>query len=461
MVQPCGLASQFSLKADGSRKLKHRLTHDLSYQVDPVGKVSVNSRVDMDQYPEMVFGWCLPRIIHFIVALRIAFPTKRILIAKYDFSDAYRRIAHSASAAVQSIIVWAGIAFLALRLSFGGSPNPPTWCSFSEMVTDLSNEIPLDEAAAAGLRSPGQPRTPVPTLVEDDVPIALGRSLAVGIPTSVTARTDSFIDDLIRVFLDMVENRRLQPHAMPLAVHVSNRPHAGEDEPITRRENLSGSKLEAEGLAEIQIVLGWELDTRRLLLKLTIDKFVAWTCDLSTVIQAGRATLAELHTLVGRLNHASYVIPLARHFLGRLRQRLHISQSANQHLSFSQEEMADLHLWTRFLLSARRGISLNNLTLRQPSQIGLSDSCPFGMGGFTWTGRAWRLRVPSDCLLHGVSEANNVLEFLAMAITIWLVIIDCGERGLREESILALGDNTSAIGWFFRSSRLDPSSPYY
>jgi hypothetical protein len=52
-------------------------------------------------------------------------------------------IAHSASAAVQSVIVVAGIAYIELRLTFEGSPNPPTWCAFSEMVTDLSNEIPL------------------------------------------------------------------------------------------------------------------------------------------------------------------------------------------------------------------------------------------------------------------------------------------------------------------------------
>jgi hypothetical protein len=155
--------------------------------------------------------------------------------------------------------------------------------------------------------------------------------------------------------------------------------------------------------------------------------------------------MAELQTLVGRLNHASYIIPLARHFLRRLRQRLHINQSARQHMSFSKEELADLLLWTKFLLSARNGISLNNLTLRRPSQIGLSDSCPFGMGGFTWTGRAWRLRIPETCLLHGVSEANNVLEFLAMALTIWLVIIECRDKGVRQESILSLGDNTSAI----------------
>ena len=73
LVQPCGLASQFALKADGSRVEKHRLTHDLSYEITGKG-ISVNNQVDMSQYPEVIFGWCLPRIIHFVVALRLARP---------------------------------------------------------------------------------------------------------------------------------------------------------------------------------------------------------------------------------------------------------------------------------------------------------------------------------------------------------------------------------------------------
>ena len=96
----------------------------------------------MGQYPEMIYGWCLTRVIHYIVALRLKYPSERILIAKYDFSDAYRRIVHSGKAAAQSVIISGDVAYIALRLSFGGSPNPPSWCSLSEMVTDLSNELP-------------------------------------------------------------------------------------------------------------------------------------------------------------------------------------------------------------------------------------------------------------------------------------------------------------------------------
>jgi hypothetical protein len=85
--------------------------------------------------------------------------------------------------------------------------------------------------------------------------------------------------------LDTAANRNSQPHAVPLAVFVANRPHAGDDEPVPRRENLSGPKLEAEGTpAEVQIVLGWEMNTRALLVLLPFDKFVAWTSDISDTI---------------------------------------------------------------------------------------------------------------------------------------------------------------------------------
>jgi hypothetical protein len=139
MVQPAGVVKQFSLREDGVRFLKRRLTQDLSFPLTFPG-ASVNNRIDMEAYVEMIYGWCLTRLIHFIVALRLAHPTTLIFIVKYDYSDGYRRIAHSASAAAQSIIVFAGVAYIALRLTFGGSPNPPTWCAFSEMVTDLSND---------------------------------------------------------------------------------------------------------------------------------------------------------------------------------------------------------------------------------------------------------------------------------------------------------------------------------
>ncbi len=75
--------SQYALTASGDRQLKERLTQDLTYSLTEEG-ISVNDRIDMSQYTEMIYGWCLLRIIHFVVALRLRHPRKRIVLAKYD-----------------------------------------------------------------------------------------------------------------------------------------------------------------------------------------------------------------------------------------------------------------------------------------------------------------------------------------------------------------------------------------
>jgi hypothetical protein len=120
-----------------------------------------------------------------------------------------------------------------------------------------------------------------------------------------------------------------------------------------------------------------------------------------------------------------------------------------------------LELWLKLLLQARNGISLNQMTVRKPSQLLFSDSCPFGLGGMTWQGRAWRLRIPKSSILFGHHEANNVLEYLAMVITIWLCLLHCKEEALEQECILALGDNTSAVGWLFKTTGVHQDSFYY
>jgi hypothetical protein len=58
-----------------------------------------------------------------------------------------------------------------------------------------------------------------------------GRKMAVSIPIDDDrpGRVDDFIDDLINVFADTPDNCRIQPHVVPLAIHITSRPHAGDD----------------------------------------------------------------------------------------------------------------------------------------------------------------------------------------------------------------------------------------
>jgi hypothetical protein len=469
LVQPCGLATQFSLQADGSRKEKERLTHDLSFSTNEE-RNSVNDRIDMSRYPEMFYGWCLLRTIHFIVCLRCDNPGRKIFISKYDYSDAYRRISHSAQAAVQTIIVLAGIAYLSLRLAFGGSPNPACFCAFSEALTDLSNELSCSNFDPDEVRSPVVEPS---TLRETDyptefTPIAEGIPPAVEVPTTLDSRKDCFIDDIVVVFLATTKNLKREVHSVPLAAHLLSRPHAGEEkEPVPRKPLFAPDKLIAEGTpAEIMMVLGWLLNTRLLLVRLPPDKFVAWSADLIKIIAAGSVTFGELESTVGRLNHASFLIPLSRHFLNGLRDRLtsllkhkRSNRTARQVIRLTADEIADLQLWSLFLEKAEAGISMNLLTIRVPTGLAWSDSCPFGVGGYTQKGFAWRIRIPASSPFFGDDTVNNVLEFLGQAISVKLLLLEAKDE--KYPCLLPLGDNTSGIGWMFKSGKLKKGSRYY
>ena len=150
---------------------------------------------------------------------------------------------------------------------------------------------------------------------------------------------------LIRVFLDTPLNREGEPHAVPLAIHVTSRPNAGDAEPVKRQEIVSGLKLAAEGgPVEDQIVLGWIMNTRTLLVILPASKFEAWSSDLQAIIAERKSTFGQLETTLGRLNHAAYFIPLSRHFLNRIRLRLKARKHKNQALSLTQHEIDDFDL---------------------------------------------------------------------------------------------------------------------
>ena len=163
----------------------------------------------------------------------------------------------------------------------------------SEMVTDLANEISQCESwDPATLHSPAQEKVPKPIYADSLEEPTLAKEMAVLVPPIYRGKVDGFIDDLINVFWDTPDNCQRLPHSVPLAMHVTSRPHAGDDqEPLPRRPILSLPKLLAEGApAEIQIVIGWTLNTRELTIGLPKNKFETWSSELRRIIGARRCT---------------------------------------------------------------------------------------------------------------------------------------------------------------------------
>ena len=450
MVVPLGIADQFTIDADGNRIPKRRLTHDQTYHHLETGKSS-NDLTDRDKLPPLIYGHCIVRILHHIVSLRLHFPGQIIFINKYDFSKAYRRIQYSGRGAAQCIAIHDNLAYLEMRLSFGGSGCPPTWCTASEIATDLANDLILCcDWSPKICQSPVQQLVPPPNRLPLSIPFGTALPLALEPPACPEGKVDCFVDDVTTVFLDTPENCVRTPAAVPLAIHILNRPLAS-DEPIPRELFLALDKLKAEGgPSEQGILLGWSICTRTLRIGLPEDKHQAWSLDVQTVINQGTVTFDALESIIGRLENAAMIIPHARYFLNRIRGLLHRRARFQKVAKLTASTTADLHLWLSFLTQARSMISMNLLTTRRPTHILFSDACPGGLGGYSiTTGQAWRHKINPSTTNPKVS--NNLLEFIGSVVQIWLTV-GFDPTCQPHSCLLAWTDSSSGAGWLHKSN---------
>ena len=449
MVCPYGLVEQTTISETGDRIPKLRITHDQTFAILPESK-SLNQLTDLDTFPILIYGSCLQRIIHSIISLRLHYPTDKILVMKFDLSKAYRRIHYNWESAQRCITVYESFALLQQRLSFGGSACPSVCCNITEIIADLTNDILDNEAWHPNVvQSSEQHLVPSPIRLQDDLPYepALPTMLLPNPKPNGTA--DVFIDDIIVLFIDSEETTSRAPSALPLAIQIFERPIV-KTEIIPREGLLAKNKLAAEGApSEIKIILGWEFNLRALTVHLPSDKHTLWSQDISKLMFSRRCTKSELQQLVGRLIHASTMIPLSRFYLGRFYKKIYQVKYNKSIIYMNNLDITLLQLWQKFLTKARSGINLNLLSYRYPTNITLSDSCPTGMGGYSLlSGNAWRFD-----LSYTKNLSNNHLEFLASVVTI--LIEDSTNHIPAFGHVLALTDNSSCVAWLHKNN-FDP-----
>ena len=149
-----------------------------------------------------------------------------------------------------------------------------------------------------------------------------------------------------------------------------------------------------------------------------------------------------LKRLMGRLNHTAFIVPLSRHFTaGRLYQALGRAQKVGKVL-LDENQLLDLCLWLRN--AGTRGISINRLICRWPTQMIRINACPQGIRGYCLSsGIAWRFLLPEELLGRASLDA---LEFLA---------VRKGRDHPRTSGDIGghhAGDSTSAPRWVKKSS---------
>ena len=86
-------------------------------------------------------------------------------------------------------------------------------------------------------------------------------------------------------------------------------------EVIPRKDLISEEKLAAEaGQSEIKRNLGWNINTRSLIIALPDDKATAWTNTVKIVIRNEKSTHDELETIFGLFTHLTVPSPKILYF---------------------------------------------------------------------------------------------------------------------------------------------------
>ena len=314
-VAPLGVVPQMTIDENGKRQPKLRLTHDQSFNPIPGERRSVN-RVVMAELTPARFGRALMQLLHYICLLRRRFPGERLLLTKVDCKSAYRRIHLQATTAMKACIVFAGLLLVALRLTFGGAPNPSQWSDVSEVAVDLANDLVRRDVWDPSVWSVPQHHLLESDkavdcdagTVRDDDTFGDAAEMSVVYPDEdARPRFDCYLDDLFGVSSE-ADRARLEA-VLPFVLHLIGRPvEDGVDESLPRDALLGVSKFLAEARAsESKVILGWVVITRSMMVSLPQDKHRAWTDEIRTLMsRPGRRTTAkELESTIGRLIHAA------------------------------------------------------------------------------------------------------------------------------------------------------------
>ena len=148
-------------------------------------------------------------------------------------------------------------------------------------------------------------------------------------------------------------------------------------------------KLKAESaLSELKTILGWDWDSRRLIISLPANKYTAWSKIISDTISSGHVAAKEFESTIRRLIYLALVVPFVNHFLSRLRELLRKAKVSpvGRQRSPPMHQQSPAH--DIFIKKAHEGVSMNQIAYPKPTHVYWSDSCPAGIGGYSHEGFA-------------------------------------------------------------------------
>ena len=402
---PIGTVCQLTIYEKGNPKEKRRLTHDCSWEGPSY--FSINSRIDKDLLEPLQYGRCIHRVLHNIQHVRFTHPEEKILMTKHDLDSAYRRLHWHAKCALLCITIIRSIAYVLTRLCFGIASGPSKWCLISETMVDFASILISNPSwDPKKIFNPKEEIYSKIDYLDDSIPLAKTKEILFKVPTTDNY-INRYIDDMITIILalDHLIHRAIQ--TIPLLCLVFFRP-VHKDEPLERSDILSTKKLIAEGnLSEVKTFLGWTINTRTMRVSLPNIKAMKWIGEINETLYLKAVNFKKLEKLIGKLNHAAFIIPFSQYFLNRIRYQMTLAKKFGpQKLSDSTKE--DLNLFKEFLsLMSTNGVSITNITFSLPDFFCWPDTCSYSMGGYSSAVQAWQWKLPQTYVTNTTSLQEN------------------------------------------------------
>ena len=196
----------------------------------------------------------------------------------------------------------------------------------------------------------------------------------------------------------------------------------------------------------VKTVLGWIINTRAFMVLLPEDKYIAYSNQRKEILKAGKVGNKNLQNIIGWLQRASYVALHSKYFLNRIQYLQQVTEKQGW-ANLPNLVKEDLGLWLLFLRYTRSGASINHLVFRKPLHFFWVDSCPFGLGGYSASDRAWRFYIPPRLRSEHI---NNVLKFMATIVIIWIEVLENKIPPLACR--LVCSDSSSTVEWLHKNN---------
>ena len=439
-----------------------RIILDLSFpvyqEVDGVAtatQASVNSTtvVTAPSTPVKEIGKVLPRMLQY---MRDTPPGLHILFSKLDISDGFWRLIVQEADSYNFAYVLPQEASKPCRLvvpsavQMGWVESPSLFCTVTESARDITQHL-IDD----GIELP-------PDEVEDlisiqDVP-PRGRT------RNPTKLLQVYVDDFCYAAtqsddgLHIPTIRRASIHG----IHSFFPPtciteHKGGKPPISK------SKLEkGDGNYEsTKDMIGFRFDGIKRTVHLPPEKAAAYIKEAHRILRRKTVPIKALQALVGKLRHASVILPAAKGFFTPLNDAMKGSPKIIGLGQNSEIRAALYDLISLIRLLGSRPTHVRELVPDMPHYVGYHDAAAEGAGGVwfslvdTMQPVVWREAFPSDISSEVISDdnpsgrlTNSDLELAAEVLAIGVALSSAPT--VKHAPLGTLCDNTPTVSWIDR-----------